>query len=293
MQKLSLPISILLMGLLLTGAGCFARNDKTNPPTTSTSTPPSSTTTTPPNNPQPQANITVTAPTPNQTISSPVTITGQARVFENAINWDIRDSNGALVASGNAMATAPDIGQFGPYTITTNFPAPTTSTGTVRVFNYSAKDGAMENVVTVPVFFSRTNTDSNTTTSTVVLVFFSNTQKDPNTTACERTYPVQRRIPQTPAVGRASLQELFKGPTAQERSQSYQTNINPGVTINNLTITDGIAHVDVSPTIEQGVGGSCRVAAIRSQITNTLLQFPTVKRVILSVNGRTEDILQP
>jgi len=45
--------------------------------------------------------------------------------------------------------------------------------------------------------------------------------------------------------------------------------------------------------IEYQMGGSCRVSAIRSQITQNLLQFPTIKNVIISVNGRTEDILQP
>ncbi len=51
--------------------------------------------------------------------------------------------------------------------------------------------------------------------------------------------------------------------------------------------------VDFDETLEKAVGGSCRVAAIRSQITKTLLQFPSFKKVIISINGRTEDILQP
>jgi len=35
------------------------------------------------------------------------------------------------------------------------------------------------------------------------------------------------------------------------------------------------------------------VAAIRAQIRETLKQFPTVDEVIISIDGRTEDILQP
>jgi len=45
--------------------------------------------------------------------------------------------------------------------------------------------------------------------------------------------------------------------------------------------------------LEFQVGGSCRVAAISAQIMETLKQFPTVKDVIISINSRTEDILQP
>ena len=51
--------------------------------------------------------------------------------------------------------------------------------------------------------------------------------------------------------------------------------------------------VDFDPQLEFQVGGSCRVAAISSQIRQTLMQFPTVKSVIISIDGRTEDILQP
>jgi len=35
------------------------------------------------------------------------------------------------------------------------------------------------------------------------------------------------------------------------------------------------------------------VGSIRSQIESTLKQFPSVKQVIISVDGRTDDILQP
>ena len=45
--------------------------------------------------------------------------------------------------------------------------------------------------------------------------------------------------------------------------------------------------------IEEGVGGACKVTAIRSQITETLKQFFAVTQVIISVNGKTEGILQP
>lgn len=98
-------------------------------------------------------NITITSPLPSATITSPVTITGQARVFENAISWRLKDSLGAVLASGNAMANAPDIGQFGPYSITTTYAMPVTLTGTIEVFDYSAKDGTEIDLVSIPVTF--------------------------------------------------------------------------------------------------------------------------------------------
>ena len=94
-------------------------------------------------------------------------------------------------------------------------------------------------------------------------------------------------------MGRASLEELFKGPTDTEKNAGFSTSINPGVKIQSLTIENGTAKVDFNEQLEYQVGGSCRVSAIRAQITQTLEQFPTIKNVIISINGRTEDILQP
>jgi spore germination protein GerM len=50
---------------------------------------------------------------------------------------------------------------------------------------------------------------------------------------------------------------------------------------------------DFNERLEYQVGGSCRVSAIRAQISETLKQFPTIKDVIILINGRKEDVLQP
>ena len=60
-----------------------------------------------------------------------------------------------------------------------------------------------------------------------------------------------------------------------------------------VEIKDGIAKVDFNDKLEFQVGGSCRVAAIHAQIVDTLKQFPTIQDVLVSIDGRTEDILQP
>ena len=55
----------------------------------------------------------------------------------------------------------------------------------------------------------------------------------------------------------------------------------------------GWAVVDFDKTLEQGVGGSCRVTAIRAQIEKTLQQFLEIDEVVISIDGRAGDILQP
>jgi len=129
-----------------------------------------------------------------------------------------------------------------------------------------------------------------------VKAFFNNDRMDPEF-SCNKVFPVEREILKTEAVAQAALTELLKGPTEAEKAEGFFTSINPGVKIQELTINPptggGVAKVDFDEQLEFQVGGSCRVAAIRAQITETLKQFPTVSNVIISINGRTEDILQP
>jgi len=85
----------------------------------------------------------------------------------------------------------------------------------------------------------------------------------------------------------------LKGPAETEKTQDFFTSINSGVKVRELIIENGVAKIDFNEQLEFQVGGSCRVSAIRAQITETLKQFPTVKSVIISIDGRSEDILQP
>ena len=110
---------------------------------------------------------------------------------------------------------------------------------------------------------------------------------------CSRTIAVERQVAKTEAVAQASLEALLRGATKEEIDQGFISNINPGVRIQSLTIEEGVAKVDFDEQLEFQVGGSCKVSAIRAQITQTLKQFPTVDEVVISINGRTEDILQP
>jgi spore germination protein GerM len=126
----------------------------------------------------------------------------------------------------------------------------------------------------------------------VLKVFFNNDKMDPEV-SCNKVFPVERVVPKTQTPARAALELLLKGPLSMEKEQGFFSNINEGVKIQNLTIENGTAKVDFDERMEYQMGGSCRVSAIRAEITETLKQFPSVQNVIISVNGRTEDILQP
>ncbi|MBU2010544.1 MAG: GerMN domain-containing protein [Patescibacteria group bacterium] len=110
---------------------------------------------------------------------------------------------------------------------------------------------------------------------------------------CTKTVAVERKISKTQEVARAALTELIKGATQNEIDQGFFSNINAGVKIQSLSIKNRIAKVDFNEQLQAGIGGSCATSAIRSQIRETLKQFLTVDNVIVSINGRIEDILQP
>jgi hypothetical protein len=124
-------------------------------------------------------------------------------------------------------------------------------------------------------------------------VFFGSSFQDPNHLKCEKVYSVPRSIGTSLATSRSSVEELLKGPTELEKEGGFFSGINPGVMIRSFDISDGIAKVDFDGKLEENVSGACLVSMIRSQITETLKQFPAVKEVIISINGRTQDILQP
>jgi spore germination protein GerM len=122
-------------------------------------------------------------------------------------------------------------------------------------------------------------------------VYFGNSVLDPETD-CQTVFPVKRLV-SAEAPARPSLEELFVGPSESEKAAGYFTSIPIGVKINSLKIENNVVYVDLSEELEKGAGGSCRVAAIRFQITKTLKQFSSISSVVISINGRVEDILQP
>ena len=99
--------------------------------------------------------ITVSRPQPNARVSTPLTIAGDASVFEAALQWRVTDSAGRALAQGitTASAGAP---RRGTYSITATLTPPATDTiAIVEVWSVSAKDGTIDEIVRVPVVVTR------------------------------------------------------------------------------------------------------------------------------------------
>ena len=222
-------------------------------------------------------------------IKSPFTLEGEAKgtwFFEANLPIKLLDDQGKTLVEVGAQATENWLTEkFVPFKATLNF-TPTTNAGTLIVSNDNPS-GLAENSksVSFPVRFEPTET-------TTIKNFFNNNELDKEMT-CVKVFPVERTIAKTEAIGKAALEELLAGTTQKEKASGYFSNINTGVKLNKLTIDSGVAKADFDDQLEYGTGGSCRVSAIRAQITETLKQFPTIKEVIISINGKTAEILQP
>lgn len=154
MQRNIILISIAFLILLLSGVVLF-KNRVIQPSSTTLVTPALPLTTPGITNstaaPE-ELNITVTSPTNDEAVRLPMIISGQARVFENQLSYRIVDENGAILSSGNTMANSPDMGKFGPYTITINDLGNFThGKMSIEVFQNSARDGSEIDKVTIPV----------------------------------------------------------------------------------------------------------------------------------------------
>lgn len=236
--------------------------------------------------------IIIDNPRPNQIIQSPLVVKGQARgfwFFEGDFPIKLLDESGDLISLAVAQAQSDWLTEdFVPFEAKIKFNILKPQNAILVLEKDNPSDlPEFDDELRIPIKLEPIKD------ALKIKVFFNNSQMDPEF-SCDKVFPVERIIPKTQAVARAALEELLAGPTEKERlREGFFTNLNPGVKIQSLVIENKTAKVDFNEQLEFQVGGSCRVTAIRAQIIETLKQFSTVNDVVISINGRTEDILQP
>lgn len=94
--------------------------------------------------------IFVDSPAWGATIGSPVRVTGMANVFEATFRIAILDSAGTVLVDQRAMASC-GTGCWGTFDITIPYHVARAQSGTLLVYDLSAKDGSRENVTEYPV----------------------------------------------------------------------------------------------------------------------------------------------
>lgn len=130
-------------------------------------------------------------------------------------------------------------------------------------------------------------TDNTPTKETTI--YLGNTALNPNSIDCSKVFPVKRRIKDEPNVATLTIEKLLAGPNELEKLHGYYSSLSEAE-FNSINILGDVATIDFEKLPS---GGSCLVTQARAQIETTLKQFETIKEVIITVKGKSEDVLQP
>jgi len=125
--------------------------------------------------------------------------------------------------------------------------------------------------------------------TTELRVYFNNAQRAGTDADCAIVFALPRQVPKTEGVAAAALQQLFAGPTDGERAAGYRSPFSGATAglLKRIRIEHGTAYVDLHDARAQlaGATSSCGAAEFQMQVERTLRQFPTVRRVILAIDG--------
>ncbi len=94
------------------------------------------------------APIFVDKPPAFSVVSSPLAVSGLANVFEGQFKIQLLNSAGKVVYDGSATGM---MGEWGPWSISIPYSPLSTGTLTLRVFDLSAKDGSVIDLIEVPL----------------------------------------------------------------------------------------------------------------------------------------------
>ena len=103
--------------------------------------------------------------------------------------------------------------------------------------------------------------------------------------------PISREVPATKAVAGAAIGQLLAGPSDGEREgvPAISTAVPEGTRLLGLTISEGIATVDLSSAFEADDDAAAAAARI-AQVVFTLSRFPTVAEVLFRQDGVALDV---
>lgn len=128
-----------------------------------------------------------------------------------------------------------------------------------------------------------------------VKVFFHPDKVDPEWDDCTKVAPVTRTIPKTASAATAALSELLKGPTPDEAKDF--SGFGPPETngiLKSVNVKNRTAYVNFTKLAFEQMGNattSCG-GGFFSMVEATMMQFPTIKKVVYAVEGNTNDFYE-
>jgi hypothetical protein len=241
--------------------------------------------------------IRVVEPTIGQVISSPLTISGEARgtwYFEANFPVRIEDANGNELGRHYAVAQGDWMTEeYVPFTSELFFTTPTTEFG-VLILEKSNPSGLLEHFdqLEIPVRFSLDDETKNQ----VVTLYYYNPKIDVDENdniMCSRAglVPVKREIPITQTPIQDTIKLLIAGEiTTAEAEGGIETEYPlDGFNLTGASLSDGILTLSFVDPNNQTSGGSCRASILWFQIQKTAEQFDVVDEV----RFQPEELFQP
>lgn len=259
--------SLIIVSFLCLACGPSSPESPAAPPSTPSSAPSSTAPVATPNEPAPaqpapaERNIYLDA----VEVANPVIATGRARTFENNVVLRVRDARGALISETFTTSTG-EMGNHNPYRGTIWVTRDPGGEITVEALDYSAKDGSEQGLVSV------------TRPYPVELIDATLYLPDAN---CTAVHPTTRRIPKSLSHARLLVETLLTGPPFPSGSR-----------VESVNLRDGVLTVDFNTRL-QNVGGACQAQMIRESVTRTLMELPSVKKVVITAGGSEGLALQP
>lgn len=95
--------------------------------------------------------IELVKPQAGEKVISPLAVSGRANVFEGQVSLRIKDADGVVIGQGGGTACMGETPC--PFTTQLTFTKPKGKTGTIEAFTLSAKDGSVEDLVSLPILF--------------------------------------------------------------------------------------------------------------------------------------------
>ena len=244
----------------------------------------------------PIAHIRVTTPQPNDSVTSPIIITGEATgnwYFEASFPITLKDTNGKILVQTHAQAKGDWMTeQYVPFTVSLPFSVTTTTSATI-VFEKDNPSGLPEHdqQFSIPI----TLLPKTIATKTVTLYYY-NPEKDKDITnniMCTKQglVGVKRSISVTNTPIQDTIKLLLQGNlTDAERAQGITTEYPlTGFTLTGASQKNGNLTLSFADPNNKTGGGSCRVGILWSQISETAKQFPGVTTVTFT----PEELFQP
>ncbi|MBU2213650.1 Gmad2 immunoglobulin-like domain-containing protein [Patescibacteria group bacterium] len=252
--------------------------------------------------------IRVDLPRPNQAISSPVTIEGEARgywFFEATFPIVLEDDQGDILATHYATAQGEWMTEdFVPFTSEFDVIFGDATKGNLILKKNNPSDlPENDDELRIPVTFDKSSAE----TSLITLSFYS--EDDLSNAMFDSPVTVTRTIPKTAKVAEATLLALFNGPTEEEELEGarssedleklgeyylginihaeYQDPLNPPT---NGKIIENVAIVNFrSEALSILNSAAARQFMVKSAIEETLRHFPTITHILYAIDGEVFD----